>query len=177
MFKAFREAKARMQIAPMLEQSKYYLLETGIRMSSADWDDPYLYGYHNGGTQALLVVGSSGRLAHESITRVQAWGWSELTGLPERLYVTRSISFIDANDQEWKSGFNKGLMWSSLLTGHVNRDAPDVQQTIEQGRALGALARQAVVGNDLGGELHDAAALAYQRDWLCYIQAKKRQAA
>ena len=177
MFDAMRKAKGRMQLGPFIEQSKYLLLHHGIHMAPADWEDPYLYGYFSGATFVLLKAGSQGKLEGASIAAVQAWGWLELTTLPERLYLTRTDMLSGGRSEEWKSGSEGGILWSLLTTGRADRSAPKVREAIEAAGALKRLARGAGVAIDGGDHLQDAAAFVFQRDWFEYIAAKKREAA
>lgn len=175
MFKMLREAKGRMQIGPLIEQSRYLLLHHGIHMTSADWDDPYLYGYFNGSTFVLLKAGS---MDAESIGAVQARGWTELTTLPDRLFLTRTQTLSGCQSEEWKAGFQNGVLWSMLLTGHANRNAPKVVEAVADGREFARLAHmKGSVKAANPNELQDAAAFVYQRDWFNYIAGKKQAAA
>lgn len=172
MFGFFGKAKGRMQIGPMLDQSKYLLLHHGIHMTTADWDDPYLYGYFSGATFVMLKAGSSGCMDIADISAVQAWGWMQLTDLPEQLYFTRTNSFSGGQSSEWKDGSDKGILWSMLLTGNANRSSHKVQEAIELGREFEPLAQLARVTGETN-ELESAAASIYQRDWFEYIRQKK----
>lgn len=176
MFKFVREAKARMQIGPMIEQSKFLLVHNGIHMTPADWDDPYLFGYFAGSTWVLLKAGSEGKLEGGSVGVVQAWGWEELTTLPGRLYSTRTISYSPGGSDDWKSGSDNGMLYGLLLTGHVDRSKPRVAEAIEASRDF---VRVDMDGGSLAasGELQNAAAYVYYRDWYRYIVRKKRDAA
>lgn len=173
MFGFFGKAKGRMQIGPMLEQSKYLLLHHGIHMTTTDWDDPYLYGYYSGATFVLLKAGSSGRMDNADISTVQAWGWMQLTDLPELLYLTRTSSVSGGKSSEWKDGSDKGILWSMLLTGNANRSSQKVQEAIELGRDFEQMAELAGVTGEKN-ELQSAAACVYQRDWFEYIRLKKK---
>lgn len=73
MFRMMREAKARMQVGPLVDVTKNLLAEVGAHLNAGDWDDPYVYGYFGGATSILLKIGSSGKIDNKSTGVVQAW--------------------------------------------------------------------------------------------------------
>lgn len=175
MFMAIREAKARMQIGPMLDQSKFLLLHNGIHLTSAEWDDPYLYGYFGGATTTLLKFGSSGKIDGESIAMVQCWGWERLSALPGQLYLSRFNSFQTSRNTEWSEGYDKGMLWALLLVGKAKADHPAVNEAIEAGRLFGK--QFSDYSGHATNEMQDAAAIVFTRDWYNYIADRKSEAA
>jgi hypothetical protein len=178
MFGALRKAKGRMQIGPFLDQSKYFLMQNGIHMSPADWDDPYLYGHYYGSTFALLKAGSEGRLQGVELADVQAYGWNVLTTLPEELFFARTERYLTSKIPEWLSGSDNGIAWALLMTGRVNvkEPSPKIAEALAAGRELGRLANFGEVPQ-LGADLQNAAAFLCSRDWVGYIKDKKAVAA